>query len=284
MKIKIYGIADEIIIGCYDYEKQNKQPIVIDLECELYPFEKDFDELSQTVDYDELVDFVKSLLSKNQYNLLESLAQFITIETLKKFVQIKSVDVTLLKPALCGIKAREITVSHFLIRKTPVALALGSNHNHLPQQQIITAIELMGEYIENISISNFYKTAPVGYTLQNDFINSAIVGYTTLTAEQLLAKIKTIEKLLGKEERILNGPRVIDIDLILFGNLIYKYNYLQIPHKDMHNRDFVLVPLSDVASNWIHPQFNKTISELCDEVLKTKSNIIEQVTYYKDEI
>jgi dihydroneopterin aldolase/2-amino-4-hydroxy-6-hydroxymethyldihydropteridine diphosphokinase len=284
MKIKICGITDEIIIGCYDYEKQNKQQIILDLECELYPFEKNTDELTQTVDYDELVDFAKSLLSKHQYNLLESLAQFITLGILEKFAQIKSVEVNLLKPALCGIKAREINVSHFLIRKTPVALALGSNHNHLPQQQIVTAIELLSEYLENISISNFYKTAPVGYTLQNDFINSAIVGYTTLTPEQLLAKIKTIEKLMGKEERILNGPRIIDIDLILFGNLVYNYNYLQIPHKDMHNRDFVLVPLSDVASDWAHPQFNKTISELRDEVLKAKSNIIEQVTYYKNEI
>ncbi|MFN8769579.1 MAG: 2-amino-4-hydroxy-6-hydroxymethyldihydropteridine diphosphokinase [Neisseriaceae bacterium] len=284
MKIKISGITDEILIGCYEYEKQNIQKIILDIECELYPFDYSDDDLKDTVNYDELADFAKSTLSKEQYNLLEGLSQFIAKEILNKFHQIKIVKIDLLKPALSGVKACEIKVSYTEVRKIPVALALGSNHIYLPQQQIITAIELLGEYIDKISIGNFYKSAPVGYLEQNDFINTAIIGVTTLEPRELFAKIKAIEKIIGKEEKIINGPRIIDIDLLLFGDLIYKCNYLQIPHKEMHNRDFVLVPLADVAPNLVHPIFNKTILSLCDEVMSNQNNILEQIGYYKDEI
>lgn len=285
MQIKISGISDEVIIGYYDYEKHNKQSVILDLICELYSSSwYSNDNLTETVDYDELADFAKILLSKKPYNLLEGLSQFIAREILNKFALIKTIHVDLVKPALCGIKAREIKISYTLGRTFKVALALGSNHIYLPQQQIITAIEMLGEYLTDIKVGYFYRTVPVGGVTQKDFINTALTGFTNLMPQELLAKIKTIEKLMGKEEQILNGPRIIDIDIILFDNLIYKHNYLQIPHRDMHNRDFVLVPLVDVAPKWVHPQFNKTLTELCDLLLINRnSNILEQIDYYKDE-
>ena len=286
MKIIINGITDEILVGCYEHEKLHTQPIVLDLVCDLYSHTwfKD-DNLESTVNYDELVDFAKGLLSKKQYNLLEAMSQFIALEILNKFAPIECVQVNLLKPALSGIKAQEIKLSHTLHRKFKVALALGSNHEYLPQQQIITAIELLGEYLECTNIGNFYKTAPVGGVKQDDFINTVIICDTCLRPDELLGKIKTIEKLMGKQEIVINGPRIIDIDIIFFDSIVYNHNYLQIPHKDMHNRDFVLVPLADVAANWVHPILNKTVLELRDDLLQGNSgNILEQVGYYKNEI
>ncbi|MCC2645050.1 MAG: folK, partial [Burkholderiales bacterium] len=122
-------------------------------------------------------------------------------------------------------------------------------------------------------------TRPVGYTPQNDFINTALTGYVSIRPEELLGKIKTIEKLMGKNEVFTNGPRCIDIDLILFDNLIYTHNFLTVPHKSMHLRDFVLKPLYDIDPSWLHPKYNKTIAELLAQLKDT--SIISQVEYYK---
>ncbi|MBY0378994.1 MAG: 2-amino-4-hydroxy-6-hydroxymethyldihydropteridine diphosphokinase [Burkholderiales bacterium] len=286
MRIIINGITDEVFVGCYEHEKLHKQPIVLNLVCDLYAHTWITDDnLENTVHYDELVDFAKALLSNKRYNLLEAMSQFIALEILNKFALVEFVQIELLKPALHGIKAMEIKVSHTLRRKFKVALALGSNNPYLPQQQVITAIELLGQYLDDINIGNFYKTAPFGGVKQDDFINTAIIGYTSLKPNELLAKIKIIEKLMGKHEVVINGPRIIDIDIILFDNLVYKHNYLQIPHKDMHQRDFVLVPLADVAANWLHPTLKMTVLELRDNLLLgNSSNILEQVGYYKNEI
>lgn len=282
MKIKIKGIEETIIIGCYEHEKTQHQLIIADVECELYTYNwLNKDNLETTVNYDELIEFVRELLPKPKYNLLESLSQYITSSVLDKFALIHKVTVDLVKPALSGVLAREIKVSHTQARKFKVALALGSNHTYLPQQQLITAIEILGEYIAEIKIAGFYETKPVGGVKQNNFINSVIVGYTELKPEELLGKIKTIEKLMGKEEIQINGPRIIDIDLIFYDDLIYTHNFLHVPHKDMHNRDFVLVPLADIAPKWVHPVLGKTVEELCAELPAINYSIIAKTEYYK---
>ena len=279
MKINVNGIASKTIIGCYDYERNKEQDILIDVCLELYPgnWIKP-DDLETTVDYAKLIDFIQVLVPKTQYNLLESLSERISEELLARYSLVKIAHVTVTKPAICGVKAECITVSHTKKRKFRVALALGSNDT-LALQQIITAIEILGEYVNEIRIGGFYKTTPVGYIEQNDFINTALIGYVNLRPEELLGKIKTVEKLMGKHEVFVNGPRRIDIDLIFFDDLIYTHNFLTVPHKSMHLRDFVLKPLADVAPSWVHPVHNKTVGELLS-VLKDTS-IISQVEYYK---
>ncbi|MCC2625183.1 MAG: folK [Burkholderiales bacterium] len=279
MKININGIATQTIIGCYDYERNKEQEVLIDICIELYQSNwTKPDILETTVDYDGVVDFIRELVPNTSYNLLESLSEHISEKLLKQYPLIKVAHVVVAKPAICGIKAKHITVSHTKKRKFKVALALGSNDT-LAMQQIISAIEILGEHVSDISIGRFYKTIPVGYTKQNDFINTALIGYVNLRPEELLGKIKVTEKLMGKHEVFANGPRSIDIDLILFDDLIYTHNFLTVPHKSMHLRDFVLKPLADVAGNWVHPVYNKTIATLLTEVGNT--SIIGEVDYYK---
>lgn len=279
MKINVNGITSKTIIGCYDYERKNAQDVLIDLCLELYSnnWIKP-DHLDTTVDYAKLIDFIQELIPKTNYNLLESLSERISKELLERHPLIKVVHVTVAKPAICGVKAKSITLSHSMERKFKVAIALGSN-DKLASQQIITAIEILGEYVSDIQIGGFYKTTPVGYRQQDDFINTALIGYVNLRPEELLGKIKTIEKLMGKHEVFENGPRCIDIDLILFDDLIYTHNFLTVPHKSMHLRDFVLKPLVDIAPSWLHPIYNKTIARLFAELQDT--SIINQVEYYK---
>jgi 2-amino-4-hydroxy-6-hydroxymethyldihydropteridine diphosphokinase len=159
-------------------------------------------------------------------------------------------------------------------------LALGSNCDS-PQQQVTTAIEILGEYLSDIQVGSFYETTPVGGISQGNFINTAIIGHVDLKPEKLFSKIKALEKLMGKHEIVKNGPRSIDIDLILFDNLVYQHNFLQIPHRFAHIRDFVLQPLADIVPDWVHPVENKTIDELLSSIPETEKSILHKVEYYK---
>ncbi len=281
-QIQVNSIIVPTIIGWYDYERYDVQDVVVNALVELYDNNwMAKDKLDMTVDYDQLVDCIVTTTSKTQYKLLESLAQHLANTVLEQFYLIKNVRIELIKPAINGIKAREIKVSYTVNRQFKVALALGSNSENLPMQQLITAIEILGEYISDVKIGGFYSTKPVGYTEQADFYNTAIIGYTSLRPEELLGKLKSIEKLMGKKEMIINGPRVIDIDLILFADLIYTHNFLNVPHKYAHLRDFVLQPLVDIEPEWVHPKLNKTLSKLLAEIPLSEHSIIKQSTQDK---
>lgn len=278
MQIQIKGINTHTIIGCYPDERLNKQDLIINLQVDLYNYNwLDDDRLDTTVNYDELAIFVKQIVEATSFKLLETLAEFLANELLAKFKLIMALEVELIKPAICGKLANHIQVNYQTKRLFEVAIALGSNNEYLPVQQLITAIELLGEYISDIKIGGFYKTKPVGYLPQPDFYNTAIVGYTNLKPEELLGKMKTIEKLMGKHELVINGPRIIDLDLILFADLIYQHNFLSVPHKACHLRDFVLKPLIDINPNLIHPDFKLTLMELYKQLAPADLSIVEEV-------
>jgi len=278
MELKINGILGQVLIGCYPHERLESQEIEISLQIALYSYNWiDTDKLDTTVNYDELIDYVQSLLPNTNYQLLESLAQYLAVSILEHYSLIQKISVELKKSSICGVKAREISVSFAKSRQFKVALALGSNATNLPQQQLISAIEILGEHVSAMKVGGFYLTKPVGFLAQANFYNTAVVGFTPLKPEELLSKIKAIEKLMGKEEICFNGPRLIDIDLILFDDLVYTHNFLHVPHKSMHLRDFVLQPLKDIAPDWIHPLFKQSISQIYDNLAASERSIIEQV-------
>jgi 2-amino-4-hydroxy-6-hydroxymethyldihydropteridine diphosphokinase len=116
--------------------------------------------------------------------------------------------------------------------------------------------------------SSFYNTTPWGYKEQPEFLNIALECFTSLSPFALLEELKKIEKKMGREDTIRYGPRVIDIDIIFYEDLIIKTEKLTIPHPLMHERDFVLKPLCEIASDFIHPELKLSIKELCDNVKK----------------
>lgn len=260
MIIDVNGINLDIKIGCYSYERLGTQPVEIDLKLSLGSWSCR-DELGNTVDYAALCDFVKNIVKDKAFYLIESLAKFIADKLLEEYILIKSVHVSIGKPNIYGEKANQIKVNYFQPRLYKVALALGSNLNN-PRQQLISAIEFLSEFVTDINCAPIYKSSPYGFSEQNDFYNTCISGYTKLEPQQLLTTIKTIEKHMGKLEQFDNGPRVIDLDIILFDNIIYDKLFLQIPHIDMHNRDFVLKPLVDIEPDWIHPKYKETVNSL----------------------
>ena len=110
--------------------------------------------------------------------------------------------------------------------------------------------------------SSIYKTAAWGNEDQEDFLNQAMISQTNLTPEQVLSEIHVIESKLGRQRIEKWGPRVIDIDIIFYEAKIIKKPNLIIPHPQLTNRNFVLTPLMDICPELIHPELEKSISEL----------------------
>ena len=113
-----------------------------------------------------------------------------------------------------------------------------------------------------LAVSSFYKTEPVGGVEQDWFVNAAAEIETSLTPRELLNKLLYIEKNLGRVRDEKWGPRVIDLDILLYDDLVMNEEGLSIPHPYLHERGFVLVPLAEIALKVIHPKFKKSISEL----------------------
>jgi 2-amino-4-hydroxy-6-hydroxymethyldihydropteridine diphosphokinase len=117
------------------------------------------------------------------------------------------------------------------------------------------------------SISRFYLTEPMEYEDQPWFVNAAAKVRTSLGPADLLALLKSFEIKYGRKENgIRFGPRPLDFDIIFFNDLIIETEKLIVPHPRMHNREFVLRPINDLAPELIHPVFNKSISQLLDEL------------------
>ncbi len=110
--------------------------------------------------------------------------------------------------------------------------------------------------------SKYYETEPWGVTEQDNFINIAINVRTALNPEAILKAIKSIEIEVGREKIVHWGPRVLDIDILFYGDEIYQAEGLIIPHKEIQNRNFVLIPLLENNAELIHPKLDKSIEEL----------------------
>lgn len=120
-----------------------------------------------------------------------------------------------------------------------------------------------------IRSSSLYETAAWGKTDQPSFLNQALEIETKLNATQLMRHILKVEKMMGRERKEKYGPRIIDIDILLFNQEQYDYSFLKIPHPELQNRRFALIPLTEIAPDFQHPVLKKSISELVKECRDT---------------
>lgn len=144
-------------------------------------------------------------------------------------------------------------------------LALGSNlgEKEINIEKAYNSIEKQIGKI--ISKSAFFYSLPVGFESENNFVNSVCEVRTKLNIYEVFSISQNIEYQLGRSDKSTNygyDDRIIDIDLILAGDMIVNYESLIIPHPRFHERNFVLTPLFEIAPDIIHPVFNKTIREL----------------------
>jgi 2-amino-4-hydroxy-6-hydroxymethyldihydropteridine diphosphokinase len=159
-----------------------------------------------------------------------------------------------------------------------IYLSLGSNRGDRIANLQRAMDELGKAGIRVQRVSSFYKTEPVDFGPQAWFLNCAAEALTELMPMQLLKAVKSVERVLGRRPGVHKGPRPIDIDILLYENVVVRSAALTIPHERMNERRFVLIPLRELAPAARHPVYSKTVAELLQD-----TRDLSQVVRYKPE-
>lgn len=225
------------------------------------------DDINKSINYGEVCHYIKELMEKHTFKLIESVAECLANKILLRFSLATKVKLEVKKPWAPIMMPIE-TVSVEIERGWHIAyLSIGSNLGD-KKENLNKAIELLNkdEYSKVTKISEFITTKPVGGVEQDDFLNGALEVKTLRSPNRLLDLIGVIEKELKRERVIHWGPRTIDLDIIFYDNIIMDTEKLTIPHPEMHKRGFVLKPLLKIAPRLIHPIYKKDISQLLEEL------------------
>jgi 2-amino-4-hydroxy-6-hydroxymethyldihydropteridine diphosphokinase len=148
--------------------------------------------------------------------------------------------------------------------ESTVYLSLGSNVGDREANLRAGMAALAGTGVRVTRVSAFYETEPVDYLEQAWFFNCVVEGETAVPALELLRKLREIETRIGSKKLVAKGPRLMDMDILLYGQETIDSPELQVPHPRMHLRRFVLVPLAEIAAEVLHPGLKMTVKELLD--------------------
>lgn len=149
---------------------------------------------------------------------------------------------------------------------TRVYLSLGSNIGDRAGNIARAVAALASHGVRVTRESSLYETEPVDFREQDWFLNSVVEAETDLTPGQVMDALLKIERALGRQRLVPKGPRLIDMDILLFGSSIVRTPELEVPHPRMAQRRFVLVPFNEIAPGARHPVLKKTVAELLAEV------------------
>jgi 2-amino-4-hydroxy-6-hydroxymethyldihydropteridine diphosphokinase len=149
-----------------------------------------------------------------------------------------------------------------LNQRLKIAVGLGTNLGDRAQMLTLAATALAEDLLENAHCSSVYETNPVGLTEQPLFLNAVMTGTTEWKPPAILNFLKTLERNLGRVPGILNGPRLIDLDLLIYGETEWHSEGIEVPHPRLVDREFVLAPLIELWPEWRHPVLGKSSLEL----------------------
>jgi 2-amino-4-hydroxy-6-hydroxymethyldihydropteridine diphosphokinase len=147
------------------------------------------------------------------------------------------------------------------------AIALGSNLDSRfgnREANLREAVRRVGELGEVQAVSSFHDTEPVGHVEQPRFLNGALLLETELAPVELMQALLGVERAMGREREgaVAKGPRLIDLDLLLYDDQVVKTEELTLPHPEMQERRFVIEPLVEIAPEWVHPVLGRTMRDL----------------------
>jgi 2-amino-4-hydroxy-6-hydroxymethyldihydropteridine diphosphokinase len=155
-----------------------------------------------------------------------------------------------------------------------------------PEKTLAAAVERLGALGRVTARSRLYSTAPVGFREQPRFVNAAVGVETSLAAEELLAELLRIEREFGRDRSagIQNGPRTLDLDVLLYGAELIESAALRVPHPRLSERAFVLVPLSEIAAEVRVPGWNRSVKELLESFKKNAAQDADAVVALDSDI
>lgn len=262
--IQIKGLKVTARHGVLPEEKVNAQTFAFDIaiDCDTYSAAQT-DDVSNTVNYAEVCSAVTEFCEGNTFDLIETLAYGEAMLLAEKFALISSVSVTVHKPqAPVGLPFSDINVSA-KVERNDVVLSLGSNTGDC-KAMLNGALSALSKLrgVKLLKVSDFIETEPYGGVADKKFINCAALVSCLLPPRVLINEIHSIESDFGRTREKRWGNRTLDIDVIFFSNKIIAENGVCVPHPDYFNRDFVLVPVKQIAPDFVCPVLHKRMSDL----------------------
>jgi dihydroneopterin aldolase/2-amino-4-hydroxy-6-hydroxymethyldihydropteridine diphosphokinase len=227
------------------------------------------DDLKRTTNYGEVARFINDFMAKDVYKLIETVAEKMAAEILLAFPFVHKLDLEIRKPN-APINLNFTSVSVKITRGWQrVYIATGSNLGDC-EKLIGNAVAAISAHpqIREVRASKLFRSTPYGMTGQPDFVNGAATFLTLLAPIALLDFLQTLEKRAGREKKqsVRWAARTLDLDILLYENWVIAEDDLIIPHPDLHNRDFVLLPLISLNKHLNHPTLNRGMSQLLDDL------------------
>ena len=228
------------------------------------------DKIENTVNYDLVVQTIISSFTETVNDTIEAAAEQVIEAVMSEFPLIQTLTVKVSKPNAPVDADFENIYVELTRSRHRVFLSIGSNLGDR-EGYLDMAIEEIDRdaSVEIKKISSIIETEPYGPVEQPNFLNGVIELETYLDPDEFLSVICDIENEAGRERIIHWGPRTLDIDIIMFDDMIINTDSLIIPHPEMQNREFVLKPMAEIAPHIIHPVFRKSVAQLYEE-LKNK--------------
>lgn len=269
-RIKIENLKVYAYHGVFAEEKKQGQHFYLNAELEVDTRKAgQTDDLTASVHYGEVAMLLHEKMTQQSYDLIERAAEVCAEAVLLKFPLVRSITLEVRKPD-APIPLPFESVSVVINRGWKKAyIALGSNMGD-SKAHLDEALEALRSdaHIRVKKVAEYIVTKPYGGVAQDDFVNSAAMIETLYTPMELLDRLHEIEAA-HKRERIIHwGPRTLDLDILLYEDAVLDIPELTIPHKDMHNRDFVLKPMAEIAPYEKHPLTGKTMEQMLADLEK----------------
>ncbi|MCC6294058.1 MAG: 2-amino-4-hydroxy-6-hydroxymethyldihydropteridine diphosphokinase [Bryobacterales bacterium] len=266
-KILLRGVRLACHVGVPLEERARPQELIADAEMDFdtRPAARS-DGVDDTVDYARVLGAMRQVADERSYALIETLAEAMAEAILRGF-PVERLRLLVRKPRALehlgvdwpGVEiVRERSAGSAL---ADVYLALGSNAGD-PRTNLCAALTAVGRECEVAAVSSLWRTEPVGYLDQPWFLNAAALIRTARRPHEMLSFLQGIEAAMGRERVIPNGPRTIDLDILLWGDEVVHTGTLRVPHPRMRERLFVLAPLAEIAPALVVPGLDGTVEEL----------------------